>query len=128
MKVSMFGSSRPDTTNIITTTLQTIAALLAGSSFTPYDTLTAETELTVGAVLQNVLTSVAGTRYLVTLYNASAGGQKIRFGTAPAFGAPNVGQLLIPGAAAVLENISINVNAIADAAGGLLSVLIYEVS
>jgi hypothetical protein len=55
--------------------------------------------------------------------NTSAGGQNIRIGAAPAFG-PNAGMLLLPGDIWLLDNFNIDLHAIANLAGGLLTVWI----
>lgn len=123
MEIQTFGSSRTDTTNATITALNSILNALNTGIFT---TLYAETELTVNAAAQvNVLTPAANKYYLVTVKNTSAGGQNIRIGTAPTF-APNVGQLLAPNDTLVLQPVGIAINARANLAGGLLSVLIYE--
>lgn len=124
MRLAAKGSSRTDVENVISISL---AALAGYASFPTYK---AELELTVGALgLTSVLVPTAGKIYNCTFQNTSAGGQNIRIGLAPTFAAGVIaGQLLKPGATWTVPSISANINAIANAAGALLSVTILESS
>ena len=93
----------------------------------PYKTLVTEFQLPVNAApLVAVLAAVAATTYLVVLRNSSAGGQMIRIGTAPDFGAPIAGLMLAPGDIVIFDSYDADINAIADGAGALLDTFIYS--
>jgi hypothetical protein len=92
----------------------------------PASQLASETQLTVGAALINVLTVAPDKTYIVVFRNESTGGQIIRYGIAPSFGAPAKGTLMNPGDVIILDNIAISFNVIANGAGALFGVSIYS--
>ncbi len=92
----------------------------------PY-TLVDEAQRTVGAVLLALNTPVVNTEQMMILCNRSAAGaNNIRVGVAPAFGPPAFGFLLEPGDAITIPDTQQAHFAIADGAGRLLDILIYQ--
>lgn len=94
----------------------------------PYDTVVQEARLAVGVAAVNVLTVAAGFDYVVIVRNVSTAGQIIRVGNAPLFGGAPAGVTLNPGDTVSFDFIRVSIDAIADAAGGLLDRLIWRTS
>lgn len=81
-----------------------------------------DTQLAVGLAL----VAVAAGFNLLILKNVSAGGQLIRIGPAPSFGAPIHGLLLNVNDVAVLDGVAyVATFAIANGVGGALDILAY---
>ncbi len=126
MKVQTAGSSLVDRTWFPLLTSIDIQLRILTNSLR-YNVPALEQNIAVGVALVPVLVVDPLRKYLVTFRNASPGAQNIRVGGAPSFAAgAESGQLLAPNNTLVLEGIGVNINAIADLAGGLLSVLCYS--
>ncbi|MFA5430382.1 MAG: hypothetical protein WC329_04415 [Candidatus Omnitrophota bacterium] len=130
MKVQTAGSSKADIT-LFPTVLSIDQHMLMLIASMRYNVPALEQNFTIGLALVPVLNFAAGTldplrKYLVTLRNSSPAAQNIRIGGAPNFGGGvEAGQLLAPGNTIVFDGMCVQLNAIADAANALLSVLCY---
>lgn len=101
----------------------------------PYDQQTASDNLrSTQTLIDNVTPTVIfsanlfGQRSHIDLVNSSTGGQIIRYGLNPSFGAPIKGIPMLPGQGKTLKNWNLSITAIGSAAGGLLDIFIASSS
>ncbi len=102
------------------------SSVVTNVAIRPYSVLVTETAVSVGLVLVLIATLSSLFNHVVFFRNSSTGGQNIRVGTTgPAFS--TAGFLLQPNDAIVMDALqTVALRAIADAAGGLLDVVIYR--
>lgn len=126
MRVQTAGSSKADT-SLFVPIVSINANIIILTASMRYNVQALEQNFTVNAALVPILVVDPLRKYLVTLRNVSAAAQIIRVGAAPSFvlGA-ELGQVLNVNDTLVLDGIGVNINAIASAAGALLSVLCYS--